>query len=154
ASHAQVTHSSPVDVFFAGPNPRLDNRSQPFITSSGLLPWRPATLRDRSLSGGFMRFPAKVFLALAILSLVPLPARAAESIASSGAPRPAGLPVHAMRVTKPIEVDGVLSEPEWSEATPESTFYDSDPYEGSRPSQRTEVRVLYDGSSIYIGARM
>jgi hypothetical protein len=102
-----------------------------------------------------MAFRAKVLLALAVLSLGSMPAQAAQSAApGNGAARPAGLAVHAMRVTKPISVDGILNEPEWSEAVPETTFYDSDPYEGSVPSQRTEVRVLYDENAIYIGARM
>jgi hypothetical protein len=103
-----------------------------------------------------MAFRAKVLLALAVLSLASSPARAATSgpQPANGCARPAGLSVRAMRVTKPISVDGVLNEPEWSEAVPETTFYDSDPYEGSVPSQRTAVRVLYDENAIYIGAHM
>jgi len=100
-----------------------------------------------------MRFPAKVLLTLAMSICVPLAVHAADAPGTS-APRLAGLPVHALRVTRSISVDGVLSEPEWSEATPETSFYDSDPYEAVAPSQRTEVRVLYDENSLYIGARM
>jgi len=98
-----------------------------------------------------MRFPAKVAVLLCLTSVVPGRALAAPA---SGAPRPEGLAVHATRITSPIDVDGLLSESAWSQATPETTFFDSDPYEGSSPSQRTEVRIVYDDAAIYIGARM
>src|SRR5262245_37658874 len=101
-----------------------------------------------------MPFHAKVLLALAMLSLAFAPVLAADHATGTESPRPTSLPVHAMRVTKPIDVDGILDEPEWSEAIPETTFYDSDPYEGARTSQRTEIRVLYDDNSIFVGARM
>ena len=101
-----------------------------------------------------MPFPAKVLVALAMLSLGSVPVRAADSTPAGGCPRPQDLHVHAMRVTKPIDVDGILNEPDWSQAVPETTFYDSDPYEGTVPSQRTEIRVLYDENALYIGARM
>lgn len=97
---------------------------------------------------------AKVLLALAMLSLASAPVWASGPASGTASPRPADLPVHAMRITKPIDVDGILNEPEWSEAVPESSFYDSDPYEGLRASMRTEVRILYDENALYIGARM
>jgi len=100
-----------------------------------------------------MRFCAMVLLALAMSGIAPLVVRASDAPGTSS-PRSASLPVHAVRISRPISVDGVLSEPEWSEAVPETSFYDSDPYEAVVPSQRTEVRVLYDESAIYIGARM
>ena len=62
--------------------------------------------------------------------------------------------IHAARLTGTISVDGMLSEPAWQSAAPCSSFTQSDPVEGARPSQRTEVRVLYDKSALYVGARL
>jgi hypothetical protein len=53
-----------------------------------------------------------------------------------------------------ITIDGRLDEPAWSAATPITAFRQTQPDEGSPATQRTEVRVLFDGGSLYIGARM
>ena len=42
----------------------------------------------------------------------------------------------------------------WKSDSATSAFTQSDPQQGAAPSQRTEVRVLYDDDAIYIGARM
>ena len=99
-----------------------------------------------------MRFPAKVALLLCLTSAVP--GRALAAPAATGSPRPEGLALHATRITSSIDVDGLLSESAWSQATPETTFFDSDPVEGALPSQRTEVRIAYDDDAIYVGAGM
>src|SRR6478672_11896168 len=65
------------------------------------------------------------------------------------------LPVAAaVAVTGTISIDGKLDENAWSRATPITDFRQQQPHEGAAPSQRTEVRVLYDERAIYIGARM
>ncbi len=53
-----------------------------------------------------------------------------------------------------IVVDGALGDAAWSGATPITRFVQQRPDEGKDPSQRTEVRILYDEAAIYIGARM
>jgi hypothetical protein len=53
-----------------------------------------------------------------------------------------------------ISIDGKLDESAWSRATPITDFHQQQPKEGAAPSQRTEVRVLYDERALYIGARM
>ncbi|MYC53376.1 MAG: carbohydrate binding family 9 domain-containing protein, partial [Gammaproteobacteria bacterium] len=51
-----------------------------------------------------------------------------------------------------ISLDGVLDEAMWSRALPITDFTQQEPVEGGVPSQRTEVRVLFDEDNIYISA--
>jgi len=53
-----------------------------------------------------------------------------------------------------VTIDGRINEAAWAAATPITELVQSTPDEGKPPSQRTEVRILYDASAIYIGARM
>ena len=53
-----------------------------------------------------------------------------------------------------ITIDGKLDETAWAKAAPISDFHQQQPNEGASPTQRTEVRVLYDERALYIGARM
>jgi hypothetical protein len=53
-----------------------------------------------------------------------------------------------------VALDGRLDEPAWSRATPVTTFTQLDPEEGRPASERTEVRIVYDGEALYVGARM
>jgi hypothetical protein len=52
------------------------------------------------------------------------------------------------------DVDGRLDEAVWQEAVPVADFTQRQPEEGQPASERTEVRFLYDGSALYVGARM
>lgn len=60
----------------------------------------------------------------------------------------------SVRRTGPISIDGALDERAWEAAPPITTFTQQQPVEGAAPTQRTEVRVLYDDDALYIGARM
>ncbi len=62
--------------------------------------------------------------------------------------------VKAVRAQGAIAIDGKLDEAEWQEAPPHTTFTQRDPDEGQKATEETEVRVLYDDDSIYIGARL
>jgi len=53
-----------------------------------------------------------------------------------------------------IVIDGKLDESAWAKATPITELRQQNPIEGVAPTQRTEIRVLYDERAIYIGARM
>ncbi|HMI47567.1 MAG TPA: DUF5916 domain-containing protein, partial [Gemmatimonadaceae bacterium] len=53
-----------------------------------------------------------------------------------------------------IVVDGRLDDAAWAAAKPITELIQSAPDEGKPPSQKTEIRILYDASAIYIGARM
>jgi Domain of unknown function (DUF5916)/Carbohydrate family 9 binding domain-like len=87
-------------------------------------------------------------VALAILA-------GATSSAQTVQTSPTALPIaSAAGVTGSITVDGRLDESAWSQATPITDFHQQQPKEGAAPSERTEVRVLFDERAIYIGARM
>ena len=51
-----------------------------------------------------------------------------------------------------ISLDGRVDEASWSRAVPITDFTQQEPVEGGVPSQRTEVRVLFDEENIYISA--
>jgi hypothetical protein len=53
-----------------------------------------------------------------------------------------------------IAIDGHLNDAGWAAAAPITGFRQQTPDEGQTPTERTEMRFLYDGSAIYIGARM
>jgi len=58
------------------------------------------------------------------------------------------------KVDKPPRIDGYLDDESWKDVTPVSKFYQYLPIEGSEPQQKTEVRIAYDNSAIYVGAMM
>jgi hypothetical protein len=60
----------------------------------------------------------------------------------------------ARRTTGEIELDGVLDDVVWANATPVSGFIQREPVEGIPAEMDTEVRVMFDGTALYIGARM
>jgi hypothetical protein len=60
----------------------------------------------------------------------------------------------AVRLTGVIVLDGRLDEPAWRDAPPVTEFTQYDPDEGKSPSERTEVRFLFDDDALYVGARM
>ena len=51
-----------------------------------------------------------------------------------------------------IDLDGRLDEEAWSLATPISDFTQQYPVEGGVPSERTEIRVVFNGDELFIGA--
>jgi len=62
-------------------------------------------------------------------------------------------PVVAFRIPEGerIRIDGRLDEAAWAMAEPITDFTQRDPVEGGVPSERTEIRVLYDRDALYIG---
>ena len=65
----------------------------------------------------------------------------------------AGFPlVRAVRVEGAPEIDGdVLGDPMWDDADPTTGFRQSTPNEGQPASERTEVRIVYNGETLYVG---
>ena len=55
------------------------------------------------------------------------------------------------RITGELKLDGILNEPEWNSALPISDFIQTDPDPGALPSERTEVRMLYNDDYLYVG---
>ena len=51
-------------------------------------------------------------------------------------------------------MDGLLDDPAWSDAQPIGDFTQREPHNGDAASERTEVRVVYTGRTIFIGARL
>jgi hypothetical protein len=60
----------------------------------------------------------------------------------------------AVRITGSVHIDGKLDETQWSRATPIADFIQKDPVEGGVPSDRLEVRFLYDDDALYVGTRV
>jgi hypothetical protein len=54
----------------------------------------------------------------------------------------------------PIAIDGRVDDAAWAAATPITEFLQQRPDEGKPASEKTELRILYDESAVYIGARM
>jgi len=63
--------------------------------------------------------------------------------------------VYAARIpdsdSSPIRLDGVLTEAVWQTAPVASGFRQREPFEGDLATEDTEVRILYDGATLYIG---
>jgi hypothetical protein len=51
----------------------------------------------------------------------------------------------------PPRIDGRIVDEAWLGVEPFSTFTQTDPIEGAPASERTEVRIMYDKSTLYIG---
>ena len=57
----------------------------------------------------------------------------------------------AARLAGELRIDGHLDEPPWARAAVASGFRQREPREGQPATQPTEVRVLYDARSLYLG---
>jgi hypothetical protein len=60
--------------------------------------------------------------------------------------------IQTKRIADAITIDGVLDEPFWQTAEVAKDFTQIKPIAGKPATQPTEVRVVYDDESIYIGA--
>ena len=58
------------------------------------------------------------------------------------------------RVSSSPKIDGLLDDEGWKNAEAISDFIQNFPKEGGVPSQKTEVKIVYDNIAIYIGAMM
>ncbi len=59
--------------------------------------------------------------------------------------------VQATRVEHSPKLNGTLADPLWQLATPISNFLQREPFEGQKPTEKTEVRILYDKHDVYFG---
>src|SRR5262245_36440021 len=57
----------------------------------------------------------------------------------------------AVRTSEVPTIDGVLDERVWEQATPIDEFVQIEPQEGLPATERTEVRLLYTPTAIYVG---
>ncbi len=60
--------------------------------------------------------------------------------------------IEALRVDESINIDGRLDEAIWQIAPIATDFVENYPEENAPPSQKTEVRFLYDNTALYVGA--
>jgi hypothetical protein len=79
----------------------------------------------------------------------------AEAALAQGAPESDDTKsVRVVRVDSPPAIDGRLDEAVWQQADVITDFHQIRPGNGTPPSERTEVYLLYDDDALYIGARM
>jgi chromate transporter len=57
----------------------------------------------------------------------------------------------AIRVERGPKMGGTLDDPLWQKATPMSNFLQREPFEGQPPTEKTEIRILYDRHQVYFG---
>ena len=97
---------------------------------------------------------------LGTLAAVVLLATAAGAQEPAPAPTPASTPDPSVRRTVPalrmadgerIVLDGTLDEPAWKRATPADDFRMIEPLNGQKPTEPTEVRIIFDRNVLYIG---
>jgi hypothetical protein len=97
-------------------------------------------------------------LILAARGLAQNPPNPAQPPAAPPANTPASRKtVRVMRATRasgPIKLDGKLNEPAWATAIPSGDFMQSYPNVNGKPTDPTEVRVLYDDDALYVGVHM
>ena len=65
---------------------------------------------------------------------------------------PVLLEARALTGAVDIDLDGRIDEAAWATATPITDFTQQEPVEGAEPSERTEIRVVFDDDNLYIGA--
>jgi hypothetical protein len=69
------------------------------------------------------------------------------------APPDGGPSVSAAHAREAVRLDGLLDEAAWSTAAPATGLRQREPREGAPATEATEVRVLYDDSTLYVGVR-
>lgn len=80
-----------------------------------------------------------------LLLLVSTLALSGQAVAPGAPPR-----IQAVRTTEAIVLDGKLDDRAWQAAPPSDAFTQHQPDEGMPPTERTEIRVLYDDRALYV----
>ena len=62
--------------------------------------------------------------------------------------------LRARRADTPPAIDGHLDDAVWRSADVGDTFRQYEPEEGQPATERTELRILYDNSALYVGVRL
>lgn len=92
---------------------------------------------------------SRPFWLIALLALSPLSTSvAAQAPSSAGAARRGTATV----VATPPRIDGRLDDDAWREAARYDGFVQREPIEGNPVSERTEVRIVTDGTALYVAA--
>ena len=85
-----------------------------------------------------------------VVTVIGLPASLAADV-QQGHSRHSLHRLTAGLVSDPIVVDGRLTEPAWNQAVAATNFIQSEPNEGEPATEQTEVKLLTDGTTLYIG---
>jgi hypothetical protein len=93
---------------------------------------------------------ARAWLAIAAAMSFSMPGRAQDVLIGADAEKE----VRIQRASTPPVIDGVMDEEIWQRAPIIDDFHQVNPVEYAEPSERTEVRVLYDRDALYIGVRL
>jgi len=93
---------------------------------------------------------ARAWLAIAVLLSSAAPGRAQDVLIGAESEKE----VRIQRASTPPVIDGVMDEEIWQRAPIIDDFHQVNPVEFAEPSERTEVRVLYDRDALYIGVRL
>lgn len=59
----------------------------------------------------------------------------------------------ARRISSPITVDGVFDEKAWESGEWQGDFTQHEPYEGRKPRQKTEFKLLFDNDYLYLAIK-
>ncbi len=57
----------------------------------------------------------------------------------------------AVRADKAPELDGTLNDANWQDASLVTNFHQREPFERQPPTEKTEVRIVYDSRYLYFG---
>jgi hypothetical protein len=66
----------------------------------------------------------------------------------------AGVTIRAVRVTEPLDIDGVIDEPFYQRTRPITEFIQSVPEVDAEPTQLTEAWIGFDDDNVYIAAKI
>src|SRR5437868_14973054 len=95
----------------------------------------------------------KRFIAVVLLMFAaPLRAQTTQPVTTPAA-RDAAPSVRIVRAKAAPKIDGKLDDPAWQDAAVISELTQADPHPGAAPTERTEVRLLYDQDYLYIAFR-
>ncbi len=86
-------------------------------------------------------------IAFVLAAPFPMPAHLAAQSSPTNT-----LSATATRIDAAPTIDGRLDEASWQSAAPLGSFVQREPTEGQPASEETEVRLLFDGDALYIGA--
>lgn len=92
----------------------------------------------------------------AVLLSFLLPVAGPGPAAGQAVPSPGPAPLRAVTAAatdEPPRIDGILEAEEWEDASPAGDFVQYQPSRGSPATRRTEIRVLFDDTHLYVAMR-
>jgi hypothetical protein len=106
--------------------------------------------------------PAKAWAGIAVwiaivaaLAILAKPTFAQQQSVRATSARSTTAPIAIAVVAEPgtPHLDGRLDDPAWQNAEVITDFTQVRPNDGTEPSERTEVRIVFDNDALYVGAR-